>query len=362
MREPPDQKLKGPPQCHLRQGPNHCHQLTKRTQEGQPRQRPKQYVALPAYVPRLGLHTIAKQLRDDGTLPIGLRVFALQAAHRLQYCRPDYAGERTRAPAAARSATPPAGRNGSTLSMTARELAEALGGRWRGGYGTARCPAHPDKTPSLTIRDGHDSVLLTCHADCDRSAIIAALKSLGLWPDRATSHCAKSIRRPTVARTAPAPVIHATLAPWGQRLWSRCRPITPDDPAGRYLLARGCILPHHDGDLRWHPALKHPSGHVGPALVGLVTAILDVSRRINLHRTWITSDGSGRKAFDPLPKDDERPKARLVLSGHTTRGGCIRLWPDDAAETQLTVGEGIELPRPPPGRTSPSGRASTPAT
>ena len=81
MRGPPDPKGKGPPQCHLRQGPNHCHQLTKRTQEGHPRQ-------LPAYLPGPGsksLQAVARQLRDDGTLPIGLRVFGLGVAHRLRY-------------------------------------------------------------------------------------------------------------------------------------------------------------------------------------------------------------------------------------------------------------------------------------
>ena len=153
---------------------------------------------------------------------------------------------------------------------------------------------------------------------------------------------AKSIRRPTVARTAPAPVVHAMLAPWRRRLWSSCRPIAADDTAGRYLAARGCALPPPDSDLKWHPALKHPGGHVGPALVGLVTAIVNVGRWLNLHRTWIASDGSGRKAFDYLPKDDERPKARLVLKDHTTIGGCIRLWADCDVDTHLTVGEGIE--------------------
>jgi Toprim domain-containing protein len=233
--------------------------------------------------------------------------------------------------------------------MTARAFTFALGGRWFGRYGTARCPAHDDRDPSLTIRDGDDSVLLTCHAGCDRVAIIAALRRAGLW-DRAAemrrlygaNAGSEVIRRAMAARTAPATVLHATLAPWGPRLWSTCRPITPDDPAGRYLRARGCALPHPDGDLRSHPALKHPSGHVGPGLVGLVTGILDVSRWLNLHRTWIAPDGSGRKAFDHLPKDDERPKARLVLKDHTTRDGCIRLWPDCDVETRLVAGEGIE--------------------
>jgi hypothetical protein len=71
--------------------------------------------------------------------------------------------------------------------MRARELTAALRGSWHGRYGTARCPAHDDRTPSLTIRDGDDSILLCCHAGCDRAAIIAALKAQGLWGGRDTA-------------------------------------------------------------------------------------------------------------------------------------------------------------------------------
>ena len=38
--------------------------------------------------------------------------------------------------------------------MTAREVVKALGGRWHGNYGTARCPAHDDREPSLSVREG----------------------------------------------------------------------------------------------------------------------------------------------------------------------------------------------------------------
>lgn len=52
------------------------------------------------------------------------------------------------------------------------------------GY-SARCPAHDDTTPSLSITAGRDQpVLLTCHAGCDRETI---LTELGLtWQDITT--------------------------------------------------------------------------------------------------------------------------------------------------------------------------------
>jgi DNA primase len=53
--------------------------------------------------------------------------------------------------------------------MNAESIAKALGGRKAGGGGTARCPAHDDRTPSLSIRDADDGkVLVRCHAGCDQ--------------------------------------------------------------------------------------------------------------------------------------------------------------------------------------------------
>ena len=43
--------------------------------------------------------------------------------------------------------------------MNAQEITKALEGHWHGSYGTARCPAHEDKTPSLSIRDGVESAV-----------------------------------------------------------------------------------------------------------------------------------------------------------------------------------------------------------
>lgn len=51
--------------------------------------------------------------------------------------------------------------------MTARDLVEALGGRWHGSYGMARCPIHADRTPSLKVVDAADnSVNVHCFGGC----------------------------------------------------------------------------------------------------------------------------------------------------------------------------------------------------
>lgn len=39
----------------------------------------------------------------------------------------------------------------------------------------ARCPAHQDKSPSLSIRDNGERILVHCFAGCDASNILAAI-------------------------------------------------------------------------------------------------------------------------------------------------------------------------------------------
>jgi len=62
--------------------------------------------------------------------------------------------------------------------MTAEQIANALGGRKAGGGWTARCPAHYDRTPGLSIGDVRDgNVLARCHSGCDRDRIIALARA-----------------------------------------------------------------------------------------------------------------------------------------------------------------------------------------
>lgn len=125
---------------------------------------------------------------------------------------------------------------------------------------------------------------------------------------------------------------HETLSDYGRELWAACRPI--GGPARDYLHARSCVVPPTDGDLRWHPALKHPpSGYTGPALVALLTDASDARIARTLHRTWVRADGTKAPEADP---------PRMLLGGHRKAGAVCRLWPDEAVTTGLGVAEGIE--------------------
>lgn len=125
---------------------------------------------------------------------------------------------------------------------------------------------------------------------------------------------------------------HVILSDYGRRLWGACKPLAGTIGAA-YLTARRCALPPDDGDLRFHPELKHgPTGYTGPALVGLITDAA-TNEPLSLHRTWIRADGTKPPEADP---------PRLLLGNHRKAGGAIRLWPDDAAGMGLAVAEGIE--------------------
>lgn len=69
--------------------------------------------------------------------------------------------------------------------MSADSLARALEARRSGSSWMAKCPAHEDRNPSLSIREVDGKVLLHCHAGCTQRAVIDALKANGLWqPER----------------------------------------------------------------------------------------------------------------------------------------------------------------------------------
>jgi len=207
--------------------------------------------------------------------------------------------------------------------MTAEAIATALGGRKAGAGWTARCPAHDDRTPSLSIRDAEDGrILVHCHAGCDQEQVIAALRKLGLWNEndyrrrsRASRHALVEQQQGQDARRSKA-----ALA-----IWQSAKPAR-GTLAETYLAARGIHLPPPDA-LRFHPHLKHPLGGIWPAMVALVTSGADATP-LAIHRTFLTVDGGGKAPVEP---------AKMMLG--PCRGGAVRL--ADPCDT-LMVGEGIE--------------------
>ena len=87
--------------------------------------------------------------------------------------------------------------------MNAEDLTRALGGHWHGSYGTARCPVHDDRSPSLSVRDGVDGEpVFNCFAGCDWRDIKDMLRADGLLPER--DRCRAPGRRPRHRRFGEA--------------------------------------------------------------------------------------------------------------------------------------------------------------
>jgi putative DNA primase/helicase len=152
------------------------------------------------------------------------------------------------------------------------------------------------------------------------------------WKGNATAGIAPTSWSPPPARPRSAPPQRSSDGvPEALTLFRSAAPIHANTPAGRYLRARGCALPHPDGDLRSLPDHRHPSGWRGPCLVALLTHAV-TGEPMTVHRTWIQPDGT------KAPID----KPRLWWFGLPKIGGVVRLWPDEAVTLGLCVAEGIE--------------------
>ena len=206
----------------------------------------------------------------------------------------------------------------SSLEAQGREIVERLGGEWRRGSGMCRCPAHDDRTPSLSVRLGARRLLFHCFAGCATREVIRALSSLQLLAPG-----------PPAGRHETA----ATPADLGRhnhgasiRLWAAARPIGRS-PVEYYLRSRG--LAFEASDLRYHPRTPYGRGPQAIFRPALLAAVRDESGLVAVHRTFL--DPSTATLADlPLPK---RALGRLGQ-------GAVRLRPPE--DGILGWAEGIE--------------------
>ncbi len=208
--------------------------------------------------------------------------------------------------------------------MIAETIAKALGGRKAGAGWTARCPAHDDRTPSLSLTDTQDGkVLVRCHAGCEQERVLAALRGCGLWGESGPRSSPWTARRTHVEREPDGDDAKRTER--ALAIWQLSKP-SPETPVAAYLASRGLRLPSSDA-LRFHAAMKHPCGGFWPAMVALVTSGTD-GAPVAIHRTFLARDGGGKAPVDPQ---------KMMLG--PCRGGAVRL---AEAGDVLMVGEGIE--------------------
>ena len=114
------------------------------------------------------------------------------------------------------------------LEKRAREIVEALDGTWSRSRGMCCCPAHDDRTPSLSVTIGVRAILFHCFAGCSNEAVLASLDRIGVKAAELFD-----------GRGEP-------IAPWTRdevanqnalRLWRAASALT-DGPAQAYLAGR----------------------------------------------------------------------------------------------------------------------------
>ena len=129
-------------------------------------------------------------------------------------------------------------------------IVAALGGKWHGNYALCICPAHDDRTPSLSIRQGDRGLLVHCFAGCAPSRILEEIKE----PEPSSTKAVCDYR-PQDARKDVG---------W---LWKQGTAIG-GTLADCYLVARN--LPTNAADLRFHPNCQNgrkPMERYEPALM-----------------------------------------------------------------------------------------------
>ena len=200
------------------------------------------------------------------------------------------------------------------VEQEARALVERLGGTWTMQGGLCRCPAHDDRTPSLSVRAGRTRLLLHCFAGCTASDILRALTSMGQLDAAGAHEPADCVQATTGSARAAA-----------LRLWQAGRPIA-GTPAEHYLAARGLVS--DSAELRFHPRTPDGPRPLTRFRPSLIAAVRDDHAILAVHRTFLEPGGVRLAALD-------HPRRGLGRFGN----GAVRL---GGTGPRLGLAEGIE--------------------
>jgi len=202
------------------------------------------------------------------------------------------------------------------LEAAGADLVRRLGGVWNNDRGMCLCPAHEDKSPSLSVRAGHRSLLFKCFAGCSTINVMKAIRLKGLNIPSAGGEIAPvASYRPDTAMFRRA---------W--EIWNEARPLA-DCAGDAYLKSRG--IQASTPMLRFHPRTPLGRGRQVRFRPALIAAIHECFELVSIQRLFLDQVGNR------LATDLDKPK--LTLS--RPLGGAVQLLP---AGSVLGLAEGVE--------------------
>lgn len=195
------------------------------------------------------------------------------------------------------------------LMVEANRIVAALDGRWRGRAAMCRCPAHDDRTPSLSVSIGDTAVLFHCYAGCSTVDVLAKIGHLRRDP---------AFGRPSTGfRDKPDDLFNLA-----RRLWDGARPIT--GTVGEvYLRRRGlCPLP---GFARYLPSAVTYDGDRKIAYPALVLPIEADDGLTGIQRVFLDQAGGKAPLAAPKLSLGARRQDGAVRYGGLPRGTTLNL-------------------------------------
>jgi putative DNA primase/helicase len=226
--------------------------------------------------------------------------------------------------------------HGRTYGRTidARTISDGLGGRVNGSGFLCRCPVpgHTDKHPSLRITEIDGKVLFKCWGGCSQDAVIAALRSRGLWGGKPINETYRSRAEQGASSGDAFKAKDDPKAKDPMRSWRNASLFFRGSVTDLYLKRRAIELTDDEArSIRVASSLWHwVSKTRWPCMLARVT--LADGTEITTHQTFLEFDGGGKAPIE---------KPRLFVSGGRTSGGAV--WFGQAhLDQEFVVAEGIE--------------------
>jgi hypothetical protein len=210
--------------------------------------------------------------------------------------------------------------------VSAARIAHVLrGAPIAGGGFICRCPVpthgagRGDRNASLSVKDGHRRLLVTCFAGCDRRDVLAELRGRGLLDEEPghSWHREKPIIDTSRSRYRSDGERERQQREKAASLWSRSRSIE-GTPAERYLRQARCYSGPIPKTLAFLPPRK--SEH-RPAMIAAYSLVDEpapgvLGRPCNVtavHLTLLQTDGSGKADLEPNKLTVGRPRGRPIV-------------------------------------------------